>query len=265
MTRQAACVSSVYDAAAAYALAFSYRDIPAEVDAILGWAEPVVGRRIESVIELAAGPADHSREMAARGVRATALDITPAMTAYAAAQASAHRQRLQTVTADMCDFAIDERFDLAIMMIDSIAYILDEESLDAHFRCVATHLNERGCYIIEASHPADSINDQALTQTAWTQTGDGESASIRWGEPGDPSDAAPGITPVTVTIEHHREGHNPVVIRDIELQHAWVDEQLNASIARVGGFVARGWYGSFDGVALDDAAAWRMIAVLQRC
>lgn len=257
-------MSGVYDAADAYALAFSYRDIPAEVDAILGWAEPVIGHRAASVLELAAGPAEHSRALAARGLRATALDIAPAMTAYATAQADVHGERLHAVTADMCDFAIDERFDLAIMMIDSVAYILDEDSLDAHFRCVATHLNEGGCYVIEASHPADSIGVEALTQTAWTQTRDGESVSMRWGEPGDETDTSSGVTTVTVTVEHCRDGHEPVIIRDVELQRPWIREDILASIARVGGFTAQAWYGSFAGVALDDTDAWRMIAVLQR-
>jgi hypothetical protein len=164
----------------------------------------------------------------------------------------------------MCDFEIDDRFDLAIIMIDSIAYILDEAGLDAHFRCVAWHLNDRGCYIIEASHPEDSIGDQTLTQTAWTQTGDNESVSMRWGEPGDETDATSGVTSVTVTVEHHRDGHDLAVTRGVELQHAWLRSDIEASIARVGGLHARAWYGSFDGLALDDAAAWRMIAVLQR-
>ncbi|MBV9096512.1 MAG: hypothetical protein JO079_00515, partial [Frankiaceae bacterium] len=73
----------VYDAARAYALAFSYRDIPAEVDALLGWAHSIGVRNVASVLELAAGPADHAREFASRGVAATALDNSVAMTEYA--------------------------------------------------------------------------------------------------------------------------------------------------------------------------------------
>ena len=222
------------------------------------------GRPITSVIELAAGPAEHARELATRGLRATALDIAPAMTEYAAAQATLSGETFQVVTADMCDFASEERFDLAIMMIDSIAHILDKDDLDAHFRCVAAHLNDRGCYIIEASHPDDSIGDQSLTVSSWTQTGDNESVSMRWGEPGDELDITSGVTSVTVTVEHHRDGHDPVVTREVLSQHAWLRSDIEASVARVGGLQPRAWYGSFDGVALDDEAAWRMIAVLQR-
>ena len=257
-------MGSVYDAADAYALAFSYRDIPAEVDALIGWAESVTDRPITSVIELGAGPADHAREFAARGLRATALDLAPSMTNYAKAQAALQGLPLNVVTADMCDFAIGERFDLAIMMIDSIAHILDEDSLDAHFRCVAEHLTGSGCYIIEASHPSDSLGDQALTQSAWTQAGVGESVSVQWGEPEDPIDNRSGVTPVTVTVTHRREGREPIVTRDVVLQRAWSREDIAASLARVGGLTERAWFGSFDGVALDGERAWRMIAILQR-
>ena len=251
--------------AAAYELAFSYRNIPTEVDAVLGWAEPFLGRPIGSVLELAAGPAEHARELAARGVSATALDLSPAMTEYAEAAATSDGVRLAVVTADMCDFVIEARFDLAIMMIDSIQHILDEDRLDAHFRCVARHLSDGGCYIIEASHPADSLGDQTLTTTSWTQTRAGESASVGWGQPDDETDPSSGITAVTVTLEHRRDGHEPVVTRDVVLQHAWLPDDISASIDRVGGLAARAWYGSFDGVDLDAANAWRMIVVLQRC
>lgn len=254
----------MYDAASAYALAFSYRDIPVEVDALLGWATLVVGQPITSVLELAAGPADHARECAARGLRATALDLSPAMTEYAAAHAGLSGVPLEVVTADMCEFAIEQRFDLAFTMIDSLTHVLDDERLDAHFRCVATHLIPSGCYIIELSHPADSLQDQVITLSEWTQTRGDEAVSMRWGEPLDATDATTGITSVTVTLEHRRDGRPPVVTRDVVLEHGWSREAITASLARVGSLEALGWYGSFDGIGLDDEKAWRMIVVLQR-
>ncbi|MBV9486407.1 MAG: class I SAM-dependent methyltransferase [Frankiaceae bacterium] len=253
---------ALYDAAQAYALAFSYRDIAAEVDAVLGWAAPVLGRPVRSVLELAAGPADHARDLVGRGLRATALDINPAMTELALAAGAANGQRLRAVTADMCAFTLDEQFDVAIMMIDSIAHILDDATLRSHFMCVAAHLTGGGCYVVELSHPADSIADQSLTTSAWTQAGDGESVSIRWGEPDDPTDAASGVTSVTVTMEHVRDGRDPVVINDVVAQHAWLQDDLMAAMD--GYFAPIAWYGSFDGVGLDNASAWRMIAVLQK-
>ena len=63
-------MSGIYDDPELYQLACAYRDIPAEADALLAWA----GQHLRaaratpaSVLELAAGPAGHARELARRG------------------------------------------------------------------------------------------------------------------------------------------------------------------------------------------------------
>ena len=53
------CVTSIYGDPQAYQLAFSYRDFPAEVDAMLSFLHRH-GAAAASVLELAAGPADHA-------------------------------------------------------------------------------------------------------------------------------------------------------------------------------------------------------------
>ena len=266
MASQARPDGGPYESARTYALAFSYRDIAAEVDAILRWATPTVGRPISSVIELAAGPADHSIELAARGLRATAVDNAPAMRAYARSRAALAGVPLNVVTADMCAFEIGTRFDLAIMMINSIAYILDEASLDAHFQCVAAHLSSSGCYIIEASHPDDHLRDVTFSRSTWVCKVGDETVEVQWGEPGDAVDAASGIHAVTVTMTHYVDGQPaPMVTREVVQQHLWTRDDLLASVARVGGLQARGWFGSFDGANLDDVGSWRMFAILQKC
>src|SRR3954453_12736893 len=73
-----------------YELAFSYRDIVAEVDAIESWCRTRPGR----VLELAAGPAAHGRELARRGSSVTALDLSRTMCAYAVRRARADRLAL---------------------------------------------------------------------------------------------------------------------------------------------------------------------------
>src|ERR1051326_8765070 len=74
-------VSGIYDDPELYQLACAYRDIPAEADALLDWAGRHYSGTQEapgSVLELAAGPADHARELARRGLSATRPHIHPA-------------------------------------------------------------------------------------------------------------------------------------------------------------------------------------------
>ena len=72
----------IYDEPEYYEAACSYRDVPAEVDALLRWSAKH-HRPPRSVLELAAGPAEHARTLAQRGLEATALDLNPAMCARA--------------------------------------------------------------------------------------------------------------------------------------------------------------------------------------
>ena len=125
-------VSGIYDEPELYQLACAYRDVPAESGALLTWLDKhaKIPDGVRSVIELAAGPAEHARELAHRGLRATALDHSAAMCGYAAAQAKAGGVDLDVVEADMRDFRITDadggpaRFDLAITMLNSVCHLL---------------------------------------------------------------------------------------------------------------------------------------------
>jgi hypothetical protein len=65
-------VSGIYDEPELYQLACAYRDVPAESGALLSWLDKhaKITDGVRSVIELAAGPAEHARELAHRGLRA---------------------------------------------------------------------------------------------------------------------------------------------------------------------------------------------------
>ena len=77
-------VSGIYDEPELYQLACAYRDIPAEVTALLAWCGEHSREEVQSVLELAARPAEHALELARRGLRATALDKSAAMCGFAA-------------------------------------------------------------------------------------------------------------------------------------------------------------------------------------
>src|ERR1700694_5050834 len=73
-------VPGIYDEPELYEAACAYRDVPTEVDALLRWSgqsrEPA-SAPVRSVLELAAGPAEHARELARRGLDATTVDLSP--------------------------------------------------------------------------------------------------------------------------------------------------------------------------------------------
>src|SRR3977135_4071129 len=109
----------IYDEPEYYEAACAYRDVPAEVDALLRWS----GKHHESprsVLELAAGPAKHARDLARRGLQATALDLNPAMCARARDLAAKAGIPLTVVQADMRDFTLPGPVDLAATIVNPL-------------------------------------------------------------------------------------------------------------------------------------------------
>jgi SAM-dependent methyltransferase len=244
----------IYDHPRAYELACSFRDVSAEVDALRSWAG-----ESRDVLELAAGPAEHAREFARRGVPATALDLSPAMCAYAREQGGG--LPLEVVQADMTGFRLGRRFDLVITMLDSTAHLMTLDDFVAYLACVHEHLADGGLAIIEMSHPADRLGDTPRVSNAWTVEKDGLSAHVRWGEPGDELDPITQIVRDRVTIAI--DGGE--VIKGVVPYRFWTATELTAAIRLAGGLRIEAQYGDFDPeVTLGSPHAWRMITLLRR-
>src|SRR3984957_18868223 len=192
--------AGIYDEPELYEAACAYRDVPGEVSALLRWSEKHGKHAKHSehgnhgVLELAAGPAEHSRELARRGLNATTVDLSPAMCARARELAAADNIALTVVQADMRDFAIPRQFDLAITMLNSLCHLLPLDDLLRHLACLARHVTPGGLYIIELAHPADFLAAERRTSSEWSSEVDGGTVSVRWGGGSDEIDPVTQIT-----------------------------------------------------------------------
>ena len=270
-------VSGIYDEPGLYQLACAYRDVPAEVSALLSWCGKHWqggqdrggtgndGGGPRSVLELAAGPAEHALELARRGFRASALDRSAAMCGYAAAQAKAAGLELDVVEADMRDFSIEGRFDLAITMLNSLCHLFTLDDLVRHLTAVAAHLVPGGLYIAELAHPADYFAPVPRTSSEWTVERGGLRAQVRWGGGHDRIDPVSQITREQMTITARSADGTTRTVSDVVPNRFWTATEMAAAIRLAGGLAPAASYGDFDDTtALDDPAAWRMIVVLRR-
>lgn len=262
-------MSGIYDEPELYQLACAYRDIPVEVSALLSWCashwQGDAGAAVQSVIELAAGPAEHALELARRGLRATALDRSAPMCSYAAAQAAAAGLDLDVVQADMRDFSIPGRFDLAITMLNSLCHLFTLDDLVAHLTAVAAHQPPGGLYIIELAHPADYLAQVPRTSSEWTIEQDGVRAEVRWGGHQDRIDPVTQITSEHMSITAHGADGTVRSVSDVVPNRFWTATEMTAAIRLAGGYALAASYGDFDDTTmLGDPAAWRMILVLRR-
>ena len=279
-------VSGIYDEPELYELACAYRDIPAEVTALLAWcathvtgsADQNTGGGTRSVLELAAGPAEHARELARRELRVASLDLSPAMCSYAAAQAKAAGVDVQVVQADMRDFAINGPdgapvlFDAAVTMLNSVCHLFTLDDLVRHLGAVRANLVDGGVYIVELAHPADFFAAVPRTSSEWTVDAPGVHADVHWGGRTDRIDPLTQVTSEHMTITATYDDGTIRTVSDVVPNRFWTRTEFTAAIAlsnaQPGGegrFELVATYGDFDETTtLEAASAWRMILVLRK-
>lgn len=272
----------IYHLARCYDVAFGFRNVDAECDTLTALVARHAQRPLASVLELAAGPARHAREFARRGVSATALDASPAMCNYARHCAHRGGVTLATVCADMVDFAHPQRFDLALLAMDSISYLLDNDTVLRHLNCVAAHLLPGGLHVLEVSHPRDAFGVGTTNRSDWTSEADGLWVRMQWGAKGDAFDPVTQIDEVTVTMSWRETGAPGGVAGGVEggaapaatqgelveraRQRRFTANELDALVRASGCFDIVEWLGAL-APALpfsNDAKALRMVAVLRR-
>jgi SAM-dependent methyltransferase len=250
-----------------YELAFSYRDVAAEVDVLERWYERRCGRHARRVLELAAGPSAHAIEFARRGAKATALDASTAMCAYAHRRAREEDVTLDVVQADMVRFRIRRRrFDLAMVMLDSASHLLDLDAMVAHLRSVGDHLVPGGLYVMEMSHPADFLAGSPKTQDRWRLTRGGKRVDVHFTSPLRAFDPATQVWNCTIRVKVTERGRQRV-LRDRLALRRWTAAELEAAARLAGNLRLVERHGSFDvdgPFGAGDPTEWRMISVLER-
>jgi len=261
-------VPGIYDEPELYEAACAYRDVPGEVDALLRWSGKHRNSDTgppRSVLELAAGPAEHARELARRGLEATTLDLSPAMCARARELAAADATRVTVVQADMRNFSLGRQFDLAITMLNSLCHLLALDDLLEHLASVARHLAPGSLYIVELAHPADFFAAERRTSSEWSSEVGGGTVTVRWGGGADEIDPITQITREHVSVTYHKRGGSVRTITDVVPNRFWTATELAGVIRLAGGFAVVASYGDFDAdTPVEAPAAWRMILVLRR-
>lgn len=259
----------LYGDPALYELAFSYRDVGAEVDVLEAWyRQRHGGHHPRRVIELAAGPAAHAIEFARRGCQATAVDLSSAMAAYAHRRATEAGVGLDVVEADMVPLRIRRgRFDLAISMLDSASHILDLDGMVSHLRSVGTHLVPGGLYVMEMSHPADFLAGAPKTQSRWRVTRDGTRVEVNFTSPLRAFNSATQVSNCNISVKVIDKGRTRV-LRDRVTLRRWTATELDAAARLAGNLRVVERYGSFEATdapfGAGDPSEWRMISLLER-
>ncbi len=254
--------SAIYEAAALYDLAFSYRDFGAEARFLRELYQRRRGDGASSFLELAAGPAEHAVQMLQAGLYARALDLSPHMADYGRRKAAARGQTLDYVVGDMTRFETPRPFELIACLLCSASYLLTDSDFLLHLSSVHAALAPRGIYVLELSHPSELTSERKSNSTWKMHDARGE-LDILWG--GEPSQSVNGIWTADVIIRYRPfDGSAPVELRDRAQQRGYTLDDISR-LAQQSGFSISAALGAFDEqVLLDDPRAQRMILALER-
>jgi SAM-dependent methyltransferase len=257
--------ATVYGKAELYEIAFDFRDVAAECDVLLELARTYSGRPAQSFIELAAGPAAHARDMAGRGLRSVAVDLSPEMVQLGRRMAREAAGDLEYIEADMTAFALSEPVDLAAMLMASEGYLLDNDAALAHLQCVADALVPRGIYVLEMGHPRDAFGVGRSADSDWVIERDGTTVHAIWGRDDDPFDPITQITDVTVTMSW-QQGEDRGEITEIAPERRFVPNELRALVTASGRFEIVAELGALDPdlPVNNEKESWRFIPILRR-
>ena len=141
-------MKKVYDHPKYYEIAFSYRDIPAEVDTFEECFKKYAKKPVESILEIASGNSPHLAELLKRGYAYTGLDISQPMLDHSSRKAAALNEVAEFVQGDMVDFTINETYDFAFIALGSLN-LRNAQEIFSHFRSIARVLNDGGLYLLD--------------------------------------------------------------------------------------------------------------------
>ncbi len=254
--------NGVYQRAGYYDIVFR-RDVSSEVDFLMRLFEETAGRPLQTMVDVACGPAYHARDFFRRGVSVYGLDLMPEMVAFARDQAEAEGVEGHWVVADMRDFALDRPVDLALNSYDSIDCLLEVDDIIDHFRAVARNLAPNGLYVLEQTHPRDCT---MWNYGAYTYRGrrNGTEVEVEW-TPDSQADIGRQVIACEVVMRV-RENGQVHEFRD-RARERFTSPQEYVALARLSGALAvERFFGDFrpDQPFDNSPGSRRLITVLRK-
>jgi SAM-dependent methyltransferase len=135
--------------AGGYDEASSYMFESSVVEAAVDFLVDLVGGG--AALELGVGTGRIALPLARRGVRVHGIDLSPAMVERLAAKPGG--DGIGVTIGDFATATVDERFELAYLVFNTIMNLTTQDEQVACFRNVAAHLQPGGCFVIEVHIP----------------------------------------------------------------------------------------------------------------
>ena len=143
-------MSKVFDYYAVYYdLLYKEKDYRAETEYV-GRLLEENGIKTGAILELGCGTGKHAEQVAKIGYSVHGIDLSSEMIKEAKKRKPNHlSNQLYFEIGDICDYAVDKKFDAVISLFHVASYMIKNEQLVAMFKTAAKHLNPGGIFIFD--------------------------------------------------------------------------------------------------------------------
>lgn len=140
--------NDVYNNPKYYEIAFSWRDIPAEVDLFEQCFRQFSKIDVKSTLEIACGNCPHAAELIKRGYEYSGFDLNPEMLEYSRRKLKEKNLEAILLQRNIVDFSLDFQVDFAFILLGSL-FAGSTADLLSHFASVAAALKPGGLYFLD--------------------------------------------------------------------------------------------------------------------
>jgi SAM-dependent methyltransferase len=189
-----------------YEVAFSFRDISAEVDVLEACFSRFSEVPVRSVLELGCGTSPHMEELVSRGYQYSGLDVSKAMLEYSRQKAQRIGLSVSLVEADMVDFRLGCKVDVVYIMLGSL-YVTSASELATHFRSVAGALRKGGLYFLDWCIQVGGHSSHTPESWEIEKEGMRVSVTVSWRD----LDLVEQSIEETILVEAHDQGERQVL------------------------------------------------------
>lgn len=129
---------------------------------------------VKSLIDVGCGTGTHAIELASRGYQVTGVDLSQAMLDHASRKVITKDLTFipEFIRGDIRSFALNRKYDLAIMMFAVIGYLSDNEDVLSGLQNIRRHLNTGALFFCDFWYGPSVLSSRPMDRTRIVETGD---------------------------------------------------------------------------------------------
>ncbi len=164
-----------------YDIAFS-RDVSGEINFYISCFKRYCSFEVKRVLEPACGSGVFLLAFPKYGYYITGYDLSPKMVEYAneKIEKAGLSHRAKAIVGDMVTMRFNDKFDAAIIAINSLGYLHTDQEIVSHFKAISESLVEGGLYIVEISCACHNLEREKRPDETWFAEMNGVKIEATW-------------------------------------------------------------------------------------